>query len=143
MNYAKDDDITEILNIFKPYKKEVFPYLRKDTLQEKIRNNNVIYEDGVVIVFGVYKKKQKIGTVTAVKGDAYISEIATVAQGSGNASEVLHKFYKEVNTNIWLTVRSANERARAFYLKNEMKEVGTIVWSSGTLLGTIYKYEIL
>jgi len=33
MNYAKETDITEILNIFKPYKKEVFPYLRKDTLQ--------------------------------------------------------------------------------------------------------------
>jgi len=142
MNYAKDDDITEILNIFKPYKKEVFPYLRKDKLQEKIRNNNVIYENGVVIVFGIYKKKQNIGDTSSVKGDAYISEIATIEQGSGNASEVLNQFYKEVNTNVWLTVRSSNERARAFYLKNEMKEVGLISWSAGTLLGTVYRYGI-
>jgi ribosomal protein S18 acetylase RimI-like enzyme len=142
MNYAKDDDITEILNIFKPYKKEVFPYLRKDKLQEKIRNNNVIYENGVVIVFGIYKKKQNIGDTSSVKGDAYISEIATIEQGSGNASEVLNQFYKEVNTNVWLTVRSSNERARAFYLKNGMKEVGLISWSAGTLLGTVYRYGI-
>ena len=70
MNYAKESDITEILSIFKPYKKEVFPYLRKDTLQEKIRKNNVIFENGVVIVFGIYKKKQNIGNATAIKGDA-------------------------------------------------------------------------
>jgi len=55
----------------------------------------------------------------------------------------LQRFYKDVNTNVWLTVRSSNERARAFYIKNEMKEVGTIAWSSGTLLGTVYKYGIL
>jgi len=143
MNYAKESDITELLSIFKPYKKEVFPYLRKDTLQEKIRKNNVIFENGVVIVFGIYKKKQNIGNATAIKGDAYISEIATIEQGSGNASEVLQRFYKDVNTNVWLTVRSSNERARAFYIKNEMKEVCTIAWSSGTLLGTVYKYGIL
>jgi ribosomal protein S18 acetylase RimI-like enzyme len=83
------------------------------------------------------------GNATAIKGDAYISEIAIKEQGSGNASEVLQRFYKDVNTNVWLTVRSSNERARAFYIKNEMKEVGTIAWSSGTLLGTVYKYGIL
>jgi len=58
MNYAKESDITEILSIFKPYKKEVFPYLRKDTLQEKIRKNKTLETQQQLKVMHIFQKLQ-------------------------------------------------------------------------------------
>ena len=60
MNIATIDDLSMIESIFAPYRKAYFPHIRQDYLKRKIEANNVILQDGVVIVFGVYKRKQKI-----------------------------------------------------------------------------------
>ncbi len=135
MNLATINDIEKINTIFKPYLKDIFPHLRYDYIQRKILSNKVVLEDDVVIIFGKYVKRQKVGDVNAKPGDAYISQIASI---KGNATFVLNKFFKWVNSNVWLTVRKENNRARSFYEKNGMKEVGKISWKEGTLPGVVY-----
>jgi ribosomal protein S18 acetylase RimI-like enzyme len=139
MNIARLEDLSVIESIFAPFKKTYFPHIRQDYLKRKIDAGNVILEDGVVIVFAVYKRKQKIGTVEAQKGDAQIGQIVTATQGSGNASKILNKFFEEMNTDVWLTVRAENPRARAFYEKNGMLKVSDTSWSDGTIPGVVYK----
>lgn len=141
MNIATINDLSVIESIFAPFRKLYFPHIRQDYLKRKIETGNVILEDGVVIVFGVYKRKQKIGTVEAQKGDAHIGQIVTSSQGSGNASKVLLKFFNEMNSVVWLTVRAENPRARAFYEKNGMKNVSEISWAEGTIPGVVYKFD--
>jgi predicted GNAT family N-acyltransferase len=139
MNIARLEDLSVIESIFAPFKKTYFPHIRQDYLKRKIDAGNVILEDGVVIVFAVYKRKQRIGTVEAQKGDAQIGQIVTATQGSGNASKILNKFFEEMNTDVWLTVRAENPRARAFYEKNGMVKVSDTSWSDGTIPGVVYK----
>jgi predicted acetyltransferase len=140
MNIATLDDFDVIKSTFAPHQKTYFPHIRTDYIERKIKSGNVIFEDGVVIIFGVYKRKQKIGNQQAEKGDAHIGQIVVQQQGNGNATKVLKKFFTEMNTKVWLTVRSENTRARSFYEKNGMKNVGDTSWSNGTIPGTIYLY---
>lgn len=142
MNLATTNDLSLIESIFAPYRKSYFPHVRQDYLKKKIATNNVILQDGVVIVFGVYKRKQKIGKVQAQKGDAHIGQIVTMEQGSGNATKVLNEFLS-LHKVVWLTVRAENPRARRFYEKNNMKQVSDISWSDGNILGIVYKFERL
>jgi len=142
MNLATTNDLSLIESIFAPYRKSYFPHVRQDYLKKKIATNNVILQDGVVIVFGVYKRKQKIGKVQAQKGDAHIGQIVTMEQGSGNATKVLNEFLS-LHKVVWLTVRAENPRARRFYEKNNMKQVSDISWSGGNILGIVYKFERL
>jgi len=140
MNIATLADLNTVKSIFAPHQKTYFPHIRTDYIQRKIESGNVVLEDGVVIIFGVYKRKQKIGTVESERGDAHIGQIVTSQQGNGKAKDVLHKFFNEMNSKVWLTVRSENERARAFYVRNGMQEVGTTSWSDGKIPGTVYCY---
>lgn len=141
MNIATINDLAEIKEIFSPHLKTYFPHIRMDYLKREIEKGNVILVNDVVIVYNLYKRKQKIGNVEAQAGDASIKQIVTKTQGKGSASSVLQSFFKHINTNVWLTVREENQRARSFYLKNGMKEVGVISWSSGTLPGVVYLYK--
>jgi RimJ/RimL family protein N-acetyltransferase len=140
MNIATLSDLDTVKSIFAPHQKTYFPHIRTDYIQRKIESGNVVLEDGVVIVFGVYKRKQRIGTVESERGDAHIGQIVTSQQGNGKAKDVLHKFFNEMNTKVWLTVRSENQRARAFYVRNGMQEVGVTSWSDGKIPGTVYCY---
>jgi RimJ/RimL family protein N-acetyltransferase len=140
MNIATLSDLNTVKSIFAPHQKTYFPHIRADYIQRKIESGNVVLEDGVVIIFGVYKRKQKIGTVEAERGDAHIGQIVTSDQGNGKAQQVLQRFFTHTNSKVWLTVRSENQRARAFYVRNGMKEVGDISWSDGKIPGTVYCY---
>jgi hypothetical protein len=140
MNIATLSDLDTVKSIFAPHQKTYFPHIRTDYIQRKIESGNVVLEDGVVIVFGVYKRKQRIGTVESERGDAHIGQIVTSQQGNGKAKDVLQKFFNEMNTKVWLTVRSENQRARAFYVRNSMQEVGVTSWSDGKIPGTVYCY---
>ena len=140
LNIATIDDLSVIESIFAPYKKTYFPHIRQDYLKRKITENNVILHDGVVIVFGVYKRKVQIGKSVAQKGDAHIGQIVTLEQGSGNATRILHEFFK-MHKIVWLTVRAENPRARGFYEKNGMINVGDTSWAGGSIPGVVYKHE--
>lgn len=141
MNFAKEDYLPYIFATLQKYKKDVFPYVRQDYVRKKIKEGNVIWDKGVVIIFGQYKRRQKIGSVEAAKGDYYISEIASSDLGSPCAYRVLKAFFDWCNKPVWLTVRTKNQRACKFYERNGMWWVGDIAWKENTIIGRVYLKE--
>ena len=127
-----------IWSIFKKYKK-VFSHIRTDYLKRQIKNNNVIFENDVVIVKDTYKRKVNLGNTSFDKGTTIIHQIANNNQGNGYSSVVLNKFLNEVKNKVILTVRKSNQIARKFYEKNNFKEVGKICWQNNQIEGVIYE----
>ena len=150
MYHAKESDLDVIMDIFKK-NREWFPHVRKFHINTRIGRKQVILEDGVVITYHYYtrnqplSKKDKEGNdigkkVMAEKGDCILHQIAKGKDGK--ASAVLQKFFKTVKSNkVYLSVRSVNEVAIKFYLRNGMKLVGHTTWSEGKMPGDIYLYE--
>ena len=140
MNIAPMNDFDSILTIFQPYKKTYFSHIRQDYIKRNVEAGKVILEDGVVIIYNVYKRRQKIGNAMAQRGDVHLMQIASASQGNGNASRILNDFFREMGTNVWLSVRSENSRARAFYEKNKMIAISDISWANGKVPGVVYLY---
>ena len=143
MKLATVEDYDEICLLFKKYK-HIFPHIRFDYIKRSIEEGKVIYQDDVVIIFNKYKRTQAQGHLNAQKGDYHLKQIAIAEQGKGNAREVVEQFFAMAhadNAPVWLSVRSDNERARAFYTKVGMKEVSETSWAKGAILGTIYKKD--
>ena len=116
-------------------------HIRTDYMKRMIAKDNLILDNDVVITYNFYKRKQRIGNVIAQQGDCILHQIAAKYH-NGSASQVLQKFFEFVNPRrVFLSVRSDNEIAKKFYLKNNMKLVGTTSWARGTLPGDVYLYE--
>ena len=140
MNHAKETDFETVKEIFYQHKKW-FPHIRTDYMKRMIAKDNLILDDDVVITYNFYKRKQRIGNVIAQQGDCILHQIAAKYH-NGSASRVLQKFFEFVNPRrVFLSVRSDNEIAKKFYLKNNMKLVGTTSWARGTVPGDVYLYE--
>ena len=140
MNHAKETDFETVKEIFYQHKKW-FPHIRTDYIKRMIAKDNLILDNDVVITYNFYKRKQRIGDVIAQQGDCILHQIAAKYH-NGSASRVLQKFFEFVNPRrVFLSVRSDNEIAKKFYLKNNMKLVGTTSWARGTLPGDVYLYE--
>ena len=143
MYHAVESDFEKVKEIFYLHKKW-FPHIRTDYMKRMIAKKNLILENEVVITYNFYKRKQKIGDVQALKGDCILHQI--VAKTKGTASDILQRFFKFVNHNplgrrVYLSVRSDNEMAKNFYLKNNMKLIGKTSWSKGTLPGDVFVYD--
>ena len=140
MNHAKETDFETVKEIF--YRHTLwFPHIRTDYMKRMIAKDNLILDNDVVITYNFYKRKQRIGNVIAQQGDCILHQIAAKYH-NGSASRVLQKFFEFVNPRrVFLSVRSDNEIAKKFYLKNNMKLVGTTSWARGTLPGDVYLYE--
>ena len=138
MKHATLEDFDTIKGIFKK-NREVFPYLRLDSLKNKIEEGKVVYDKGVVITYNKYKRKQKLGNVEAKMGDIVIQEI--VKDKGCDAEDVFERFVDFVDEDIWLTVRRDNERAKKFYDRVGMELVGEVLWVHGTLSGDVYLYR--
>ena len=140
MNHAKETDFETVKEIFYQHKKW-FPHIRTDYMKRMIAKENLIFDNDVVITYNFYKRKQRIGDVIAQQGDCILHQIAA-KHHNGSASQALQKFFEFVNPRrVFLSVRSDNEIAKKFYLKNNMKLVGTTSWARGTLPGDVYLYE--
>ena len=140
MNHAEETDFETVKEIFYQHKKW-FPHIRTDYMKRMIAKDNLILDNDVVITYNFYKRKQRIGNVIAQQGDCILHQIAAKYH-NGSASQVLQKFFEFVNPRrVFLSVRSDNEIAKKFYLKNNMKLVGTTSWARGTLPGDVYLYE--
>ena len=140
MNHAKETDFESVKEIFYQHKKW-FPHIRTDYMKRMIAKNNLIYDNDVVITYNFYKRKQRIGDVIAQQGDCILHQIAAKYH-NGSASQALQKFFEFVNPRrVYLSVRSDNETAKKFYLKNNMKLVGSTTWAKGTLPGDVYLYD--
>ena len=140
MNHAKETDFEAVKEIFYQHKKW-FPHIRTDYMKRMIAKNNLIYDNDVVITYNFYKRKQRIGDIIAQQGDCILHQIAA-KHHNGSASQALQKFFEFVNPRrVFLSVRSDNEIAKKFYLKNNMKLVGSTTWAKGTLPGDVYLYD--
>ena len=140
MNHAKETDFELVKEIFYQHKKW-FPHIRTDYMKRMIAKENLIFDNDVVITYNFYKRKQRIGDVIAQQGDCILHQIAA-KHHNGSASQALQKFFEFVNPRrVYLSVRSDNEVAKKFYLKNNMKLVGSTSWAKGTLPGDVYLYD--
>ena len=140
MNHAKETDFESVKEIFYQHKKW-FPHIRTDYMKRMIAKNNLIYDNDVVITYNFYKRKQRIGDIIAQQGDCILHQIAAKHK-NGSASQALQNFFEFVNPRrVYLSVRSDNEIAKKFYLKNNMKLVGSTTWAKGTLPGDVYLYD--
>ena len=138
MYHAVESDFENVKEIFYLHKKW-FPHVRTDYMKRMIAKKNLILDNNVVITYNIYKRKQKIGDVQALKGDCILHQI--VAKTKGTASDVLQRFFKFVNRRVYLSVRSDNQLAKSFYLKNNMKLVGKTTWAKRTLPGDVFAYN--
>ena len=140
MNHAKETDFESVKEIFYQHKKW-FPHIRTDYMKRMIAKENLIFDNDVVITYNFYKRKQRIGDVIAQQGDCILHQIAA-KHHNGSASQALQKFFEFVNPRrVYLSVRSDNEIAKKFYVKNDMKLVGSTTWAKGTLPGDVYLYD--
>ena len=140
MYHAKESDFESVKEIFYQHK-EWFPHIRTDYMKREIAKGNLIYDNDVVITYKFYKRKQRIGEVLAQQGDCVLHQIAAKHK-NGSASQALQNFFEFVNPRrVFLSVRSDNEIAKKFYLKNNMKLVGSTTWAKGTLPGDVYLYD--
>ena len=140
MNHAKETDFEAVKEIFYQHKKW-FPHIRTDYMKRMIAKENLIFDNDVVITYNFYKRKQRIGDIIAQQGDCILHQIAA-KHHNGSASQALQKFFEFVNPRrVYLSVRSDNEIAKKFYLKNNMKLVGSTSWAKGTLPGDVYLYD--
>ena len=140
MNHAKEIDFESVKEIFYQHKKW-FPHIRTDYMKRQIAQGNLIYDNDVVITYKFYKRKQKIGEIIAQQGDCILHQIAAKHK-NGSASTALQKFFEFVKPRrVFLSVRSDNELAKKFYVKNNMKLVGKTTWAKGTLPGEVYLYD--
>ena len=150
MYHAKETDLDVIMDIFKK-NREWFPHVRKFHINTRIGRKQVILEDGVVITYHYYTRNQPLSkldkdgnelgpSVIAEKGDCILHQIVT--NEKGKASIVLQKFFDYVKSKrVYLSVRSNNDVAIKFYLKNGMKLVGHTHWSDGKMPGDIFLYN--
>ena len=141
MNHAKETDFETVKEIFYQHKKW-FPHIRTDYMKRMIAKDNLILDNDVVITYNFYKRKQRIGDVLAQQGDCILHQIAAKNK-DGSASEVLQRFFKWTKRRVYLSVRSDNEIAKKFYVKNNMKLVGSTSWAKGTLPGDVYLHDII
>jgi len=140
MNHAKEIDFESVKEIFYQHKKW-FPHIRTDYMKRMIAKENLIFDNDVVITYNFYKRKQRIGDVIAQQGDCILHQIAA-KHHNGSASQALQKFFEFVNPRrVYLSVRSDNEIAKKFYVKNNMKLIGSTTWAKGTLPGDVYLYD--
>ena len=140
MNHAKETDFESVKEIFYQHKKW-FPHIRTDYMKRMIAKENLIFDNDVVITYNFYKRKQRIGDVIAQQGDCILHQIAA-KHHNGSASQALQKFFEFVNPRrVYLSVRSDNEIAKKFYVKNNMKLIGSTTWAKGTLPGDDYLYD--
>jgi len=143
MIHAKESDTIEVKSIFNQHK-EWFPHIRQDYIKRMIVSGNLILDNDVIITYNYYKRKQRIGTVTAQQGDCVLHQIAAKNR-NGSASQELQNFFKWTNRRVFLSVRSDNLIAKKFYEKNGMNLIGSTSWSLGgvknALPGDVYMYD--
>lgn len=129
--------IMEVINQYR----SVFPHVRGDKMMKRIAEGCAVWDEGVVITFTKYKRSNTVGGVKCASGDIMIHQIAAKTQGDGSAGRVLSKFIEYSQStgarNIYLTVRSENERAISFYKKNGFEVVGEVSWKRGTIPGVV------
>lgn len=134
MKLATLDHLDEIYGLYRTYS-YYFPHVRKTKVQHYIENGGLIYEDGVVISFSIYRANVKLGqddeglgSVRVPKGDCMLHQIISRNQGDGSVYRVFDEFASMIRTPMWGTVRTENARSLRFMEKIGFSVVGGIRW---------------
>ena len=134
---ASLDDASAILRAFTA-RRDIFPHIRADYVRRMVAAGTVIYDRGVIIVYHQYRRSGRVGTVLIPAGAVMLHQILNTYTHPSAAKPVIAEFFAEFPL-VFLSVRAENARARAFYVSNGMREVGTVVWKNGTLPGVVYQ----
>ena len=146
------DDFDEVWQIFKD-NKEWFPHVRTDYMRRMIASGNLILDNDVIITYNYYKRNYKLvkssmgemsQKIIMQPNDCILHQIAAKNR-NGSASEALQRFFKWTNRRVFLSVRSDNVIAKAFYERNDMKLIGKTSWTKdgvkNALPGDVYMYD--
>ena len=152
MIHAKENDFDVVKDIFYQHK-EWFPHVRTDYMRRMIASGNLILDNDVIITYNYYKRNYKLvkssmgemsQKIIMQPNDCILHQIAAKNR-NGSASEALQKFFKWTNRRVFLSVRSDNVIAKAFYERNDMKLIGKTSWTKdgvkNALPGDIYLYD--
>jgi RimJ/RimL family protein N-acetyltransferase len=152
MIHAKETDFDVVKDIFNQHK-EWFHHVRTDYMRRMIASDNLILDNDVIITYNYYKRNYKLvkssmgemsQKIIMQPNDCILHQIAAKNR-NGSASEALQRFFKWTNRRVFLSVRSDNVIAKAFYEKNDMKLIGKTSWTKdgvkNALPGDIYLYD--
>ena len=152
MIHAKEQDFDVVKDIFYQHK-QWFPHIRTDYMRREIAAGHLILDNDVVITYNFYKRNYKLdkssmGNVSQKiimqANDCILHQIAAKHR-NGSASDALQRFFKWTGRRVWLSVRSDNFIAKAFYERNDMELVGKTSWTKdgvkNALPGDIYCYD--
>jgi len=95
MNHANLADLKEIYGEFQK-RKDIFPFKRQDKLKREIAAGQVVWQDGVVIVWQKYKKRTRVGDVQIPAGSVMLHQILNSRQFSGKGGKVFERFVEEI-----------------------------------------------
>ena len=104
------DDFDMVWKVFQD-NKEWFPHVWNTKVKKRLINNELIFQDGVVITYSKSRRNGKIGRDTDVsitKGDYVIHQIINSNPRNGNAEKVIREYFDHVGQDVYLTVRSEN-----------------------------------
>ena len=143
-------DYDAIVAIFKQHR-DIFPHVRTDYIRRMIAAGRCFFNNGIVITFTKYIRKNKIGlNVIAPKGSICIKQIATANPGNGKTIGELENFLSmwDPNQICFLSVRENNHRAVKFYNKTGFRESGRIEWNSknspsGKISGIVFSRKCM
>ena len=145
MKQSTINDEATIWNIFKQ-NRSIFPHIRTDYLKRQNVVDNIVFDEGVIIVNNEYKRRVKLNKKVFEKGTYIIHQIVNSIKGNGMALKILKKFLFELELggvrDCILSVRKSNLRARKFYKKMGFKKVDTISWSKNRIKGIIYSKKV-
>jgi hypothetical protein len=152
MIHAKKTDYDVVKDIFTQHK-EWFPHVRQDYIKRMIASGNLILDNDVIITYNYYKRNYKLvkssmgemsQKIIMQPNDCILHQIAAKNR-NGSASGALQRFFKWTNRRVFLSVRSDNVIAKAFYERNDMKLIGKTSWTKdgvkNALPGDIYLYD--
>ena len=152
MIHAKENDYDVVKEIFSEHK-QWFPHVRQDYIKRMIASGNLILDNDVIITYNYYKRNYKLvkssmgemsQKIIMQPNDCILHQIAAKNR-NGSASEALQRFFKWTNRRVFLSVRSDNVIAKAFYERNDMKLIGKTSWTKdgvkNALPGDIYLYD--
>jgi hypothetical protein len=116
-------------------------HIRSDYIKRMIREKNVVYDSGVILITRHYRRKQSLGYKTfSLIGDWRICQILSENPGDGNAHKIITEFLAD-KRRVWLYVHPENKRAKKFYKQYNFTKVDTVKWGGYVYFRNANKLE--
>lgn len=145
LHIATEDDLRAVLDGFKLYKKEgKFQYVRNDYVKREIAAGHIFLDNGTIAVIAQVKRGGKIGSYRYSAGEWNIHQILSINKDDKTGPFIfMRRFIDEYATPgiIYGTVHNSNMQSMKWHEAVGFKRVGDVLWSNGTIPGTVYAYD--